>query len=49
MVFEEAENGKLKSCFGLENFVNISLPNLPEIVVFDNHNHALFFWCEAIQ
>ena len=49
MVFEEVENGKLKSCFGLENFVNISLPNLPEIVVFDNHNHALFFWCEGIQ
>ncbi|MBB1553883.1 UPF0489 family protein [Candidatus Gracilibacteria bacterium] len=49
MVFEEVENGKLKSCFGLENFVNISLPNLPEIVVFDNHNHALFFWCEAMN
>lgn len=23
--------------------------NFPEIQVFDNHNHALFFWCEAIQ
>lgn len=21
----------------------------PEIIVFDNHNHALYFWCEAIQ
>lgn len=49
IVFEEVENGTLHSCCGLEHFVEIRRPHLPEIVVFDNHNHALFFWCEAIQ
>lgn len=49
MVFEEFENGKIFSCFGLENFVEITRENLPEIIVFDNHNHALFFWCEAMK
>lgn len=49
LVFEECENGKILSCFGLENFVQIERENLPPIVVFDNHNHALFFWCEAMK
>lgn len=49
IVFEEVENNQIFSCKWLENFVTIKKPNLPEIVVFDNHNHALFFWCEAIK
>lgn len=49
LVFEEVENGRLFSCFWLENFVQIERNNLPPIIVFDNHNHALFFWCEAIK
>lgn len=49
LVFEEVENGEIFSCFGLENFVEINDENLPKIIVFDNHNHALFFWCEAIS
>ena len=45
VVFEEMENGKLRSCPGLENFVQLS----DSMVVFDNHNHALYFWIDAIR
>lgn len=45
IVFEEVENKKLRSCYGLENFVKIG----ENIVVFDNHNHALYFWIEATR
>jgi hypothetical protein len=45
IVFEEVENGTLRSCMGLENFVQIS----ENIVVFDNHNHALYFWIDAVR
>lgn len=53
VVFEEIEDDILKSCKWLENFVRI-LPEkteitIPEIVVFDNHNHALYFWIEAMR
>ncbi len=44
IVFEEIEDGTLRSCVGLENFVQLS----EDMVVFDNHNHALFFWIEAV-
>jgi hypothetical protein len=40
IVFEEIENNKLNSCFGLKNFINIKENN---IYIFDNHNHALYF------
>ena len=45
IVFEEIENGTLRSCVGLEKFVQLS----EHIVVFDNHNHALSFWIDAIK
>lgn len=45
IVFEEVEDWILRSCIGLENFVQI----WENIVVFDNHNHALYFWIEAIR
>jgi hypothetical protein len=45
IVFEEVENGKLRSCVGLESFVRLS----ENIVVFDNHNHALYFWIDAVR
>jgi UPF0489 domain len=45
IVFEEIEDGYLRSCVGLENFVQLS----ESIVIFDNHNHALFFWIEAVK
>ncbi len=45
IVFDEIEDGKLKSCVGLENFVQLS----ENMVVFDNHNHALYFWVDAVK
>lgn len=54
IVFEEMEDGILKSCIGLQNFVHISknptlqYSNIP-ITIFDNHNHALYFWIDAAR
>jgi hypothetical protein len=45
IVFEEIENGILRSCVGLENFVQLS----ENMIVFDNHNHALYFWIDAVR
>ncbi len=45
IVFEEIENEKLTSCVGLDNFVQLSA----NMVVFDNHNHALYFWIDAVR
>lgn len=39
VVFEDFEDDKLKSCVGLKNFVKIG-----KSYVFDNHNHAFYFW-----
>lgn len=44
--FEEVEEGELKSCYGLENFVHIQKSH-QDIFIFDNHNHAFYFWAEA--
>lgn len=46
IVFEEIENGELKSCRGLKHFVKMKDQ---EIFIFDNHNHALYFWIDAIK
>jgi hypothetical protein len=45
IVFEEVENGTLRSCMGMENFVRLS----ENMVVFDNHNHALYCWIDAVR
>ncbi len=49
IVFEEAQDGQIISCKGLKNFVRTEKTLFPEIVIFDNHNHALFFWTDAIR
>lgn len=41
------EQGILRECIGLESFVKTDWNGIP-VIVFDNHNHALYFWCEAI-
>lgn len=47
IVFEDAnEKGILQSCTGLQNFVRMGWEGIP-MIVFDNHNHALYFWYEA--
>lgn len=97
IVFEEMEDGVLRSCRWLEHFVRLvsentvgwgfggdngtkienqentsqhrvvisetfgtfgykstlddswKVQNVPEIVIFDNHNHALYFWIDAVR
>ena len=39
VVFEDFDESELKSCTGLKNFVKIG-----KLYVFDNHNHACYFW-----
>jgi glutaredoxin-related protein len=45
IAFEEVEDGILKSCTGLRNFVQLS----ENTIIFDNHNHALYFWIDALR
>ncbi len=52
IVFEEIEDGVLKSCRGVRNFIQFQLtkfPHKPTVTIFDNHNHALYFWYEALS
>ncbi len=48
VVFEDFdEKGNLKSCVGIKKFLRFELhnndKNIP-VYIFDNHNHAFFFW-----
>ncbi len=49
IVFEDFnENGELKSCVGLKNFVRTVHPITKKpIIIVDNHNHVFYFWYEA--
>lgn len=48
--FEEVVEGKLYSKPGLAEFIEFINPiNNKHAIIFDNHNHALFFWAEAIE
>lgn len=49
IVFEEIENGAIKSCVWLEQFVEITDHTWRNIIIFDNHNHALYFWLDAVR
>jgi hypothetical protein len=40
------EDGNLKTCFGLKSFIRTQYRGVP-VIIFDNHNHAFFFWHEA--
>lgn len=42
------EHGVKQSCKGLKNFVRTELWGVPA-VIFDNHNHAFYFWWEATK
>ncbi len=46
--FCEVEDGKEICVTGLENFLYFNYKNKP-IFIFDNHNHAFFFWTEAYR
>lgn len=41
------EHGVLQSCAGLSHLVKADAGGIPTVIV-DNHNHAFYFWCEAI-
>ncbi len=44
-VFEDFdEDGELMSCKGLQNFVKLKGTGNKSVYVFDNHNHAFYFW-----
>lgn len=48
VVFEDVdEHGALQSCTGLAHFVKTTWGGIPTVVV-DNHNHAFYFWFEAL-
>jgi len=43
IVFEaQNDEGEIISCHGLENF--IELESAQKVYIFDNHNHAFYFW-----
>ena len=49
VVFEDFdEHGTLQSCPGLSHLVKTSWGGIPTVVV-DNHNHAFYFWIEALR
>jgi UPF0489 domain len=48
IVFEEVEDGVIKSCRWLKNFIRLWDSPIPT-TIFDNHNHALYFWIESIH
>jgi hypothetical protein len=42
------ERGRLKSCYGLKNFIRTVHPITGKpIVIVDNHNHVFYFWYET--
>ena len=44
--FSEILDGREANCLGLKNFLFIQ-NNQKDIFIFDNHNHAFFFWMTA--
>ena len=52
IVFEECIDGKIVSCRGLDTFIEFDYHHeygTTRCIVFDNHNHALYFWLEAVR
>lgn len=47
IVFSELEDGQEINCAGLEKFVYLQMDGR-HIFIFDNHNHAFFFWMAAL-
>lgn len=48
VVFEELDDGVLHSCTGLRDFIYSEGEKCkPSYAIFDNHNHAFYFWMRA--
>jgi hypothetical protein len=46
IAFEDFKDNEILTSYGLKNFYRIKWQN-KEIILFDNHNHAFYFWYEA--
>ncbi|MDP2653985.1 MAG: UPF0489 family protein [Candidatus Omnitrophota bacterium] len=46
--FSEIQDGREMNRPGLKNFVHLSRQS-QDIFIFDNHNHAFFFWAAALK
>nr|WP_314278574.1 UPF0489 family protein [uncultured Peptostreptococcus sp.] len=51
--FIEVEDGQELECFGMKNMYRLVDRDIldlgKEVYLFDNHNHAFFFWCQALN
>lgn len=50
--FVEVDEGIENICTGLENMYELSLEGEykdKDVYLFDNHNHAFYFWCKALN
>ena len=51
--FIEVEDGQEEECFGMKNMYRLVDKEIigrdKEVYLFDNHNHAFFFWCQALN
>ena len=51
--FIEVEDGQEKECLGMKNIYHLVDREITEmgkeVYLFDNHNHAFFFWCQALK
>lgn len=49
--FIEVDEGVEKACIGLKNMYYLRHENIldKDVYLFDNHNHAFFFWCKALK
>jgi len=48
IVFSEIVDGREINCRGLKNFIHWQRPG-QDIFIFDNHNHAFFFWVYCLN
>lgn len=48
VVFSEMEFDKEVNCIGLKNIIKYKFKN-KDIYIFDNHNHAFYFWIISLQ
>lgn len=51
-VFIEIDDGHEYSCMGLKNMYRLVDDNIfpkKNVYVFDNHNHAFYFWCKSLK
>lgn len=48
VVFSEIEDNKEINSLGLESFIQFTFNN-KDVFVFDNHNHAFYFWVKSLK